>query len=106
MKRAEIYWVSLDPTIGTETKKTRPALILSNNICNTHLTRLIIAPITSNTDKIFAFEAKIIVNCKQNKVMLDQIRVVDKTRIGGYIGKITDKELIEVEKSLKLVLDL
>lgn len=49
-KRGDIYWVSFDPSQGTETQKTRPAVIISNNIFNKNLNRVIVAPITSNPE--------------------------------------------------------
>ena len=105
-KRCEIYWVNLDPTIGTETSKTRPGLILSNNIGNEITNRVIVAPITSNVEKIYPFEVKIVIENKQSKVMLDQIRVIDKSRLGDLLGEISNNEIKNVEKALKLVLDI
>ncbi len=105
-RRGEIFWVNLDPTIGTEAKKIRPGLVLSNDIGNECSSRVIIAPITSSINTVYPFEAKIVIHKKENKVMLDQIRTVDKARIGNLISNITDTELKKVEKALKLVLDI
>ena len=59
-QRGEIYWVSLDPTIGSEIAKTRPALIISNDIGNQHADRVIVAPIsTANVSKVYPFEVKL-----------------------------------------------
>ncbi|MFC1567018.1 type II toxin-antitoxin system PemK/MazF family toxin [bacterium] len=104
--RGDVYWVKLDPVIGTETKKTRPGLILSNNIGNEVSSRVIIAPITSKIKNVYPFETSITINKKSNKVMLDQIRVIDKQRLDNFIDAISDKEMVDVEKSLRLVLDL
>ena len=52
-RRGDVYWVALDPTIGTEIKKTRPAVIVSNDSCNTHGRRVVVLPITSNVDSLF-----------------------------------------------------
>ena len=105
-KRGEIYWVKLAPTIGSETSKTRPGLILSNNIGNEITNRVIVAPITSNIEKIYPFEVKIMIGNKESKVMLDQIRVIDKSRLGEILGEISHNELKNIEKALKLVLDI
>ena len=59
IKRGEVYWVNLDPTIGSEIQKTRPAVIVSNNIQNKVSSRVVVIPITSKADKLFPFEAKI-----------------------------------------------
>ncbi|MBS0655466.1 MAG: type II toxin-antitoxin system PemK/MazF family toxin, partial [Verrucomicrobia bacterium] len=55
-KRGDVFWVTFDPQMGTEVKKTRPAIILSNNLFNKHLPRLIVVPLTSNTRKVFEFD--------------------------------------------------
>lgn len=104
-KRGDIYWVSLDPTVGSETRKTRPGLVLSNNIANKNSDRVIIGPITSNVKKIYPFEAPITLPKGECKVMLDQIRTVHKTRLRDWIATIT-QEMHEVERALKLVLAL
>lgn len=105
-KRGEIYWISLDPTVGSETQKTRPGLILSNNSSNKYSQRVIIGPVSSSIKKLYPFEAKIMVVREINKVMLDQIRTVDKMRLGVRICSITTQEMHEVEKALKLTLAL
>jgi len=56
-QRGEIYWVNLDPAIGSEIAKTRPALIISNNIGNQYADRVIVVPISSgNANKVYPFE--------------------------------------------------
>jgi mRNA interferase MazF len=106
-KRGDIYWVSLDPTRGTEVNKTRPALILSNNSSNHHSSRVIIGPITRSVDKVYPFEVKI--NMPKgiiSKVMLDQVRCVDKMRLGQKIHAISHEEMLEVDKALKVTFAL
>lgn len=98
--------MKLDPAIGTETKKTRPALIVCNDIGNEVSTRIIVAPLTSQTEKIYPFEAVVKVGNARNKVMLDQIRIVDKRRLGDRIAQVTDPEMEQVNHALKLVLGL
>ena len=105
-KRGEVFWVCLDPTIGSEIKKTRPGLILSNNTGNKISNRVIIAPITSSTSKIFPFEALLIIKGKESKVVVDQIRAVDKQRLGNKISTVSSREMQQIEKALKLVLSL
>lgn len=104
--RGEIYWVNLDPTIGSEVKKTRPAVIVSNNIQNKISKRVIVIPITSQIKIIYPFEAKIIVAAKEAKALSDQIRTIDKLRLGKRIGKLDKFELIDIEKAIKLTLSL
>ena len=105
-KRGEIYWISLDPTIGSEVKKTRPGLILSNDLSNKHSQRVIVGPITSSIKRIYPFEAEITLPKSACKVMLDQVRTVDKRRVGQLIGTISAEEMHHVERALKLTLAL
>ncbi len=60
----EVYWVNLDPAIGTEARKTRPAVILSNNTLNQVGQRLLAVPVTSNTSRVYSFEALLEVDGK------------------------------------------
>lgn len=104
--RGEIYWIELDPTLGTEIKKTRPCLILSINAYNKKMPRVIIFPITSQIQNIYPFEIRVEVNGKEGKVMTDQVRCVDKRRIKGRIGSLTSMKIQEVEESIKLCLGI
>ncbi|MBF0229829.1 MAG: type II toxin-antitoxin system PemK/MazF family toxin [Desulfamplus sp.] len=87
VKRGEIYWVQLDPTVGTEIRKTRPALVVSPDDMNTSLPRVIVAPITSKGQPL-ACRPELIVCGKQARILLDQLRCVDKTRLVGKIDEI------------------
>jgi mRNA interferase MazF len=98
--------VNLDPSIGTEVKKTRPAVILSNNAQNSVGQRVLAAPITSNVSRVYSFEAKLEVGGVRGKAMLDQVRCLDQSRLRGYIGAITSVEMRAVEKALRIAFDL
>ena len=105
-KRGEIHWVNLDPTIGSETKKNRPGLILSNDIGNEISRIIMIAPITSKTKIIYPFEVKIILLGKPAKIMLNQCRAVDKSRLGNKIDSLAPDLMRAVEEALKIVFGL
>lgn len=102
-QRGDIFWVKLDPTIGSEIAKTRPAVILSNNIANELSRRVIIAPITSKMTKIFPFEAPIELHGKKGKVLLDQLRTIDKMRLGKRISNCDIDTLNYIEEALLVV---
>jgi mRNA interferase MazF len=87
VKRGEVYWVNLDPTVGTEIKKTRPALVISPDDMNQALPRVIVAPITSKGQPL-GCRPGIRLQGKRGRVLLDQIRCVDKVRLAGKIGKV------------------
>jgi mRNA interferase MazF len=85
--RGEVYWVELDPTRGTEIKKTRPCLIISPNDMNAVLPRILVAPITSKGHQL---GCRPVTQFKGKKasILLDQIRSIDKTRLGKRMGSI------------------
>lgn len=91
VKRGEVYWVNLDPTFGTEIKKTRPALIVSPNDLNEALPRVIIAPLTSKGQPL-GCRPEVNFNNRPSRLLLDQIRSVDKRRLLEKMGEI-DKKL-------------
>ena len=76
MKRDEDWWVNFDPSIGGEIKKTRPAIILSNDISNKYLNRVQVVPLTSSTDRLYPSEAYVIVNGRRSKAMADQLTTI------------------------------
>ncbi len=75
MKRGEVWWVNFDPSTGGEIKKTRPAIILSNDISNKYLNRVQVVPLTSSTDRLYPSEAYVIVNeeARQWQINLRQL---------------------------------
>lgn len=109
MKRGEIWLVNLDPTIGHEYKKTRPSVIIQNDVGNKYSPITIIAPITSQkTDKVYPVEVllpeKII--GEQGKIALNQIRAIDKRRCIKKLGKVTDLIQDKVNEALIISLGL
>lgn len=105
-RRGDVYWVSLDPALGTEIKKTRPAVVISNDSCNRYGSRIVILPITSNVDSLYPGEARIEVRGAPARVLGDQIRSIDKTRLRSRIGRLTKQELLNVETAVEITLDL
>jgi len=87
VKCGEVYWVNLDPTFGTEIKKTRPALVVSPNDLNEALPRVIIAPLTSKGQPL-GCRPEIVFNNRPSRLLLDQIRSVDKRRLLEKMGEI------------------
>jgi mRNA interferase MazF len=102
-RRGEVYWVNLEPTIGSETQKTRPGLVISNDIGNEMSDVVIIAPITSKTKNVYPFEVLLLVNNKQGKAMINQCRAIDKSRLGKKMCSISLEEMYEVEEAIKIV---
>ena len=95
VNRFDVYLVNLDPTIGAEIQKTRPCLIISPNEMNHHLTTVLIAPLTTT---IRSYPSRITCRCEgqQGQIVLDQIRVTDKTRLLKRLGQLNKKSQTEV----------
>jgi mRNA interferase MazF len=87
VKRGEVYWVNLDPTVGTKIKKTRPALVVSPDDMNEVLPRVIVAPLTSKGQPL-GCRPEITLDGKQARILLDQLRCVDKLRLAGKMGEV------------------
>ena len=96
----EIVLVNLDPTIGSEMKKTRPAVIISPNEMNKYLNTIVISPMTSSTK---SYPTRVEVNHNKTKgwIVLDQIRTIDRQRITKKLGSLTPKEIEKVKSVLK-----
>jgi mRNA interferase MazF len=105
-RRGEVYWVALDPTLGTEIRKTRPAVVISNDSCNRYGARVVVLPITSNMDSLYPGEARIEVGGAPARVLGDQIRSIDKVRLRSRIGALSQEELLGVEDALQITLGL
>lgn len=96
----EIVLANLDPTIGNEMKKTRPAVIISPNEMNKYLNTIIIAPITS-TSKPYPTRTEIKHTKTKGWIVLDQVRTIDRQRIIKKLDHLTDKEILKVKAILK-----
>ena len=100
LKQYQIVLVNLDPTIGSEMKKTRPSVIISPNEMNKFLQTIVIAPMTSSS-KSYPTRIKVNHNDTNGWIVLDQIRTVDRQRIIKDLGKLTEKEIEKVKTILK-----
>lgn len=96
----EIVLVNLDPTVGSEMKKTRPCVILSPNEMNKYLQTIVVAPMKSNSKP---YPTRVEVNHKATKawIAIDQIRTIDRIRIVKRFETLTDKEIDQVKAIIK-----
>lgn len=95
VKRFEVYLINLDPTVGSEIKKTRPCLIISPDEMNAHIATVIIAPMTT-TGRNYPTRVNCQFEGKTGQIVLDQIRTVDKNRLVKKLGKIPTDTQSEV----------
>lgn len=95
-----------DPAVGSEIRKRRPAVIVSNDSANRHLARVVVAPLTSNTSRTYPGEAVVSVDGARSKAMADQIMAADKARLRGFMGLLTTADMTAVEDAIKVHLSL
>ena len=100
LKQYQIVLVNLDPTVGSEIKKTRPCVIISPNEMNKYLNTIVIAPMTSSS-KNYPTRIKINHNKQEGWIVIDQIRTVDRQRILKILGNVTGKEIAKTKQILK-----
>jgi mRNA interferase MazF len=105
-KRGEIWWVDFGKENGSKVTKKRPGVIISNDISNSVLDRYQIVPLTSNSEKIFPSECKIVFKKKTGKAMTDQVTTVHVSFLDKRGGKVTAEELLALEGRVMMQLGL
>jgi mRNA interferase MazF len=105
-RHGEVYFVALDPVVGKEIRKNRPAVVISNDSCNTYDSRVVVLPVTGNVDSLYPGEARIQLRGAPARVLGDQIRSIDKSRLRSKIGVLSQDELLDVELAVQVTLAL
>jgi mRNA interferase MazF len=105
-RRGEVWWVALDPTLGSEIQKTRPAVVLSNDSCNQHGARVVVVPVTSNVDALYPGEARLTIQGRPARALGDQLRSLDKARLRKRLSTLARTELTDVEEAVRITLEL
>lgn len=105
VKRGDVVVASLDPAIGIEIRKSRPVIVLSNDSINQFSQLVIVVPLTKNTAHVSPSHALIPKGVARltftSKAVTEQIKAVDKRRIGKKLGSLTPALLAQVERALK-----
>ncbi len=96
----QIVLVNLDPTIGSEMRKTRPCVIISPNEMNKHLRTIVVAPMTSSSK---SYPTRVAVKHHQTKgwVVLDQTRTIDRQRVVKILGSLREEEIDKVKTTIQ-----
>ena len=104
MRRGEIYLVALDPVVGSETGKTRPALVLQNDLANRSSPTVTVIPITSRVQRVYPFQVRIPAGegglRQESKALCEQIRTVSCQRLSRLIGELPAQRLEEIRQAL------
>lgn len=103
VKQYEVYWVNLDPTVGSEMKKVRPCLVVSPDEMNKYLNTITIAPLTTRS-KSYPTRVKVQIGEKASWIVLDQLRSIDRVRLYQRIGTIDTPAIGQVKQIIKAML--
>jgi mRNA interferase MazF len=115
MRRGEIYLVDFDPTVGAESQKRRPAILVSNDAANRTAERIhrgvvTVVPVTSNTTRVYPFQVVIAAGegglDQESKAQAEQVRSVDFTRLSQHIGTLTTATMRKLDDALRLHLSI
>lgn len=106
IRRGDVWWVSFDPAVGGEVRKTRPAVIVSNDSANAALNRIVVVPLSTNTKRIYPAEALVKVAGRESKAMADQIAAASKQRVGNRLGSLSRDDMRAVEAAILLHLGI
>lgn len=105
-RRGEVWWVDFDPSIGGEIQKTRPAIVVSSDAANRVLNRVQVVPLTSNTERVYAGNAVVVVAGRQSKALGDQLFTASKLRLGRRLARLSEDDLLAVEDAIRVQLGL
>jgi mRNA interferase MazF len=110
-QRGDIFWVNLDPTLGSEIRKKRPAIIISNDAANRRYHQVTVIPLTSQKlEVVEPFQVLIRAEesglKKDSKALAEQIRTVSKLRLEGRSGRISSESLKRIERAVKIHLEM
>jgi mRNA interferase MazF len=105
-ERGEIWWVALDPTLGSEIRKTRPCVVVSVNVLNERRRTVIVVPLSSSPKASPPILIPITCDGRPTVAVSDQIRAVTKERLSSRLGVVAEEELAVLEDGLRQIMQL
>ena len=104
LQHGDVVWVSLDPVIGSEVRKARPAVVVQNDLANRSSPTVTIVPISTSTERVFPFQVRIPAGegglTRVSKALCEQIRTVSRERLGERLGQLSRDRMVEIRAAL------
>jgi mRNA interferase MazF len=104
-RRGEVWWVALDPTLGSEIAKTRPCVVLTRDLINQHRRTVLVVPLSSSPSADPPIRVPVICGGQPAVAVIDQIRAIGKQRLQSRIGVLSTEEMEAIGRALQQILD-
>jgi len=105
-RRGEVWWVELDPTRGSEIKKTRPCIVIGANVLNVQRRTIVVVPLSTSPQEAPPLLVPVVCAGRRALAVTDQIRAVAKERLTRRVGQLSPDDLRAVEDALRVILEL